>query len=159
MAVASSEFIHPADAAALENLKAIPIFNTCVSTFLKLGLERFVHGVFLSKNIRLSERQLPAIYKHLPPICRLFGIRVPDLYLEMSPYPDAYTIGEENVAICLTSGLLEIMNEEELHAVIAHECGHIVILFTERRFVSFHFLPHEVAADGDPGVLDRKSVV
>ena len=43
----------------------------------------------------------------------------------MSPYPDAYTIGEENVSICLTSGLLEIMDDEELHAVIAHECGHI----------------------------------
>jgi Zn-dependent protease with chaperone function len=126
MPVSASEFIHPADAAALENLKAIPLFNTCVSTFLKLGVERFVHGVFLSKNIRLSERQLPDIYKHLPPICDLFGIRVPDLYLEMSPYPDAYTIGEQNVSICLTSGLLEIMNEEELHAVIAHECGHIV---------------------------------
>ncbi|HEX3740227.1 MAG TPA: M48 family metallopeptidase [Terriglobales bacterium] len=126
MPVAASEFIHPADAAALENLRAIPLFNTCVSTFLKFGVERFVHGVFLSKNIRLSERQLPGIYKHLPPICDLFGIRVPDLYLEMSPYPDAYTIGEENVSICLTSGLLEIMSEEELHAVIAHECGHIV---------------------------------
>lgn len=126
MPVAASEFIHPADAAALENLRAIPLFNTCVSTFLKFGVERFVHGVFLSKNIRLSERQLPDIYKHLPPICDLFGIRVPDLYLEMSPYPDAYTIGEENVSICLTSGLLEMMNEEELHAVIAHECGHIV---------------------------------
>jgi Zn-dependent protease with chaperone function len=126
MPVSSSEFIHPADAAALENLRAIPLFNKCVSTFLKLGLERYVHSVFLSKNIRLSERQLPDIYKHLPPVCNLFGIPVPDLYLEMSPYPDAYTIGNENVSIILTSGLLEIMSEEELHAVIAHECGHIV---------------------------------
>ena len=71
----AGQFIHPADAAALENLKAIPLFNTCVSTFLKFGLERFVHGVFLSKNIRLSERQLPAIYKHLPPSasCSVFA--------------------------------------------------------------------------------------
>jgi Zn-dependent protease with chaperone function len=126
MPVAASEFIHPEDAAALENLKAVPLLNTCVAAFLKLGLERYVHGIFLSKNIRLSERQLPDIYKHLPPICELFGIRVPSLYLEMSPYPDAYTIGHEDVSICVTSGLLEIMNEEELHAVIAHECGHIV---------------------------------
>jgi len=155
MPVASSEFIHPADAAALENLRAIPLFNTCVSTFLKLGLERYVHGVFLSKNIRLSERQLPAIYKHLPPICELFGIHVPDLYLEMSPYPDAYTIGEENVSICLTSGLLEIMNEEELHAVIAHECGHIVcqhmLYHTLAQFMLFTganlFMPLEIVAE------------
>ena len=130
MPVASSEFIHPSDAAALENLKAIPLFNTCVSTFMKLGLERYVHSLFLAKNIRLSERQLPEIYKHLPPICELFGIPVPDLYLAMSPYPDACTIGTENVSICLTSGLLEMMNEEELHVVIAHECGHIACQHT-----------------------------
>jgi Zn-dependent protease with chaperone function len=155
MTVAASEFIHPADAAALENLKAIPLFNTCVGTFLKLGLERYVHGVFLSKNIRLSERQLPDIYKHLPPICELFGIRVPELYLEMSPYPDAYTIGEEKVSICLTSGLLEIMDEEELHAVIAHECGHIVcqhmLYHTLAQFLLYTgtnlLLPLEVVAE------------
>jgi len=155
MPVASSEFIHPADAAALENLRAIPLFNTCLSAFLKLGLERYVHGVFLSKNIRLSERQLPDIYKHLPPICELFGIRVPDLYLEMSPYPDAYTIGEENVSICLTSGLLEIMDEEELHAVIAHECGHIacqhMLYHTLVQFLLFTganlFMPLEIVAE------------
>jgi Zn-dependent protease with chaperone function len=120
-----------------------------------LGVERFVHGVFLSKNIRLSERQLPEIYKHLPPICELFGIRVPDLYLEMSPYPDAYTIGEQNVSICLTSGLLEIMNEEELHAVIAHECGHIVcqhmLYHTLAQFLLYTganlFMPLEIVAE------------
>jgi Zn-dependent protease with chaperone function len=155
MPVSAADFIHPADAAALENLKAIPLFNTCVHTFLKLGVERFVHGVFLSKNIRLSDRQLPEIYKHLPPICDLFGIPVPDLYLEMSPYPDAYTIGEENVSICLTSGLLEIMNEEELRAVIAHECGHIVcqhmLYHTLAQFLLYTganlFMPLDVVAE------------
>jgi Zn-dependent protease with chaperone function len=155
MPVSASEFIHPTDAAALENLKAIPLFGTCVSTFLKLGLEKYIHSLFLAKNIQLSEKQLPDIYKHLPPICKLFNIPVPDLYLAMSPYPDACTIGYERVSICLTSGLLEMMNEEELRVVIAHECGHIVcehtLYQTLAQFLLFSgtslLLPLEVVAE------------
>lgn len=123
--VTASEFIHPADAAALESLKSIPLLGSCVQTFMKIGIERYFHGLFMAKKIRLSEEQLPGIYKHLPPICDLLGIERPELYLEMNPFPNAYTLGSEKTFICVTSGLVEIMNEEELRAVIAHECGHI----------------------------------
>jgi Peptidase family M48/zinc-ribbon domain len=125
MPVSGSEFIHPADASALENLKQIPLFDSCVKAFLRLGIERYLHNTNLANHIRLSARQLPDIYQHLPPICELLGIEEPELYLEMNPFPNAYTMGDKRVFICVTSGLLEIMQEQELHAVLAHECGHI----------------------------------
>ena len=77
-------------------------------------------------NIRLSERQLPEIYRHLPPICKRMGIPVPEFYLQMNPTPNAFTFGDTRVFITVTSGLVEMMNDEELDAVIAHECGHIL---------------------------------
>jgi Zn-dependent protease with chaperone function len=125
MPVSASEFTHPTDAAALQNLKQIPLFDSCVKAFLKLGIERYLHNTNMANNIRLSSRQLPDLYKHLPEICKLFGIEEPELYLEMNPFPNAYTMGDKRVFICVTSGLLELMNEKELHAVLAHECGHI----------------------------------
>ena len=79
----------------------------------------------LAQKVRLGPRQLPAIYRHLPPACAALGIPEPELFLEMNPMPNAYTFGDQQVFITVTSGLLEAMEEEELQAVIAHECGHI----------------------------------
>ena len=39
----------------------------------------------------------------------------------------------------------------------AHECGHLVVLFKERRLVDLNFLPHEIAADGIKGVFEANT--
>ncbi len=91
-----------------------------------MGIEQYQYGINMASRIRLSERQLPEIYMHLPPICEKLGIPEPELYLEMHPEPNAWTYGDTRVYITLTSGLIEYMTDEELDAVIAHECGHIL---------------------------------
>lgn len=131
------EFIHPADKAALETLKAIPLFTPCLKAFLKVFTEEFFYGVNMAQKVRLSARQLPRIYNLLPPICAELGIEEPQFYLEMNPAPNAYTYGDTKVAITVTSGLVEYMGEDELRAVIAHECGHILCR---------HVLYHTMAA-------------
>ena len=40
--------------------------------------------------------------------------------------PNAYTSGDTRVFIVVTSGLVEMMEDDELDAVLAHECGHIL---------------------------------
>lgn len=51
----------------------------------------------------------------------------PDIYLISEDNPNAFATGRnsENAAVAVTSGLLELMDEEELEAVIAHELSHI----------------------------------
>lgn len=121
-----SEFIHPEDAAALKQLESIPGFPALVKKFYALGYEKFLYGKNMASNIRLSEKQLPELYRHLPPICEKLGIAEPEFYLEMNPMPNAYTFGDTKIFITMTSGLVEMMTDEELDAVIAHECGHIL---------------------------------
>lgn len=120
------EFMHPEDAAALSQLESIPGFPTIAKKVLEIGYEQFKYGVNMASNIRLSPTQLPEIYKHLPPICERLGLKEPEFYLEMDPQPNAFTFGDTRVYIVVTSGLVEMMNDEELDAVIAHECGHIL---------------------------------
>lgn len=119
------DFIHPDDEAARRNLEAIPGFSALVKAFLKIGWEQYQHGVNLASKIRLSENQLPSIYAKLPPLCAKLGIAVPDFYLEMDPAPNAYTFGDTRIFITVTSGLLEYLDDDEVDAVLAHECGHI----------------------------------
>lgn len=121
-----SEFIHPEDAAALRQLENVPGFPTFVKKFYAMGLEKLFYGQNMASNIRLSETQLPKIYRHLPPICAKLGIPEPEFYLEMNPMPNAYTFGDTRIFITATSGLVEMLNDDELDAVLAHECGHIL---------------------------------
>ena len=121
-----AEFIHPEDAAALRQLESIPGFPTIVKKILELGFEKLWYGLNMASNIRLSPTQLPEIYNHLPPICEKLGIKEPEFYLEMNPVPNAYTSGDTRVFIVVTSGLLEMMDDDEFDAVLAHECGHIL---------------------------------
>lgn len=124
--ISPSEFIHPEDAAALRQLESIPGFPALAKKVMELGYEKLRYGVNMASAIRLSKTQLPDLYNHLPPICERLGIAEPEFYLEMNPFPNAYTFGDTRVFIVVTSGLVETMDDEELDAVIAHECGHIL---------------------------------
>lgn len=128
--------MHPEDAAALRQLESIPGFPSFVKSILSLGLEPLRYGINMASSVRLSDKQLPEIYRHLPPICGKLGIPVPEFYLSMDPVPNAWTFGDTRIFITVTSGLLDMMDDEELDAVLAHECGHILC---------HHVLYHSVA--------------
>lgn len=130
-----SDFIHPEDAAAIKQLENIPGFSTVLKKFYALGLEKLQYGINMASNIRLSEKQLPELYNRLPPICKTLGIPVPEFYLQMNPLPNALTFGDTRVFITITSGLVEQLTSNEIDAVLAHECGHILC-----RHVIYHSL-------------------
>lgn len=132
----ASDFIHPEDAAALRQLESIPGFPALVKKILSLGFEELQYGLNMATAIRLSPTQLPNLYNHLPPICKKLGIQEPEFYLQMNPMPNAFTFGDTRIFITITSGLVEMMEGEELDAVIAHECGHIAC---------HHVLYHSIA--------------
>ena len=119
------EYIHPEDEAARRNMEAIPGFAAAMKLFMRYYSEQLFHGLNMANKIRLSPKQLPQIYEKLPPICKKLSIKEPEFYLEMSPFPNAYAMGDTRTMITVTSGLLEYLTDEEVSAVIAHECGHI----------------------------------
>lgn len=150
----ASDFIHPEDAAALQQMENIPGFAVLVKKILAMGLEQLQYGVNMASAIRLSPRQLPQIYRHLPPVCRTLGIEEPEFYLSMDPNPNAWTFGDTKVYVTVTSGLVEMMNDRELDAVLAHECGHILC-----RHVLYHTIARYILSGIDSlGVLGALTV-
>ena len=72
----------------------------------------------------------------------------------MDPYPNAWTFGDTKIFVTVTSGLLQLLNDEEIDAVIAHECGHIAC-----RHVLYHSLAHYILSGADNlGVLGLLSI-
>ena len=121
------DFIHPEDSAALEKLKAVPGFDTATKWVMELGVEQFCKCMYMANHIRLSPKQMPKLYNLLPPICEQFGIDEPEFYLQMYPTPNAYTVGDKKTFVVVTSGLLDVLEDEkELQSALAHECGHIL---------------------------------
>jgi len=60
-------------------------------------------------------------------LCRRMGLPMPKLWLIPDPSPNAFATGRnpKNGSVAVTQGLLEILNDQELEGVIAHELGHI----------------------------------
>ncbi len=122
----SNIFIHPQDKAAQHALQSIPGFDSALTYYMKLCDEKMMHDINMATKIRLGPNQLPDIYKLLPEICSVLGIPEPEFYLEMDPIPNAYTSGVKEPFIVINSGLVDLLNQDELKTAIAHECGHIL---------------------------------
>ena len=118
-------YTHESDRAALKALKAIPGFSLLMKGFMSVWNEPQEKILNMSTRIRISGNQMKQYYDMLPPICEKLGIAVPDLYLEQDVKPNAYTYGDTEPFIVLTSGLIRTVPEELIPTVLAHECGHI----------------------------------
>ena len=152
MSINKNIFIHESDKVALQTLKAIPGFTQVLKTFMKVWNEENAHIRNMAQKVRISEEQLPEYYHMLLPICDKLGIYVPELYLELNPFANAYTTGDTKAAITITSGLLETIPEDLLPTVLAHECGHIachhVLYMTMGRWIlngSLNMMPLNIA--------------
>lgn len=119
------QFIHGADKAALSALKKIPLLDTVCSKVLSVVDYSKYNVIRMSSMVHITENQLPKIYVMVKSICNKIGIEMPDLYLKMDREVNATTYGTEKFTIVVNSGLLECLEDDELYAVLAHECGHI----------------------------------
>ena len=126
MVVDYEKFIHPFDRAMLKQLKSIPMLDSIVKKVMAALGERIMRGMHEASYTKLSLTQLPEYYKPLLEVCDTLGIEVPDMYLAMNPQPNAYTFGDTKPFIVINHGLIKLLTPEELKAVIAHECGHIL---------------------------------
>ena len=134
-------FIHPDDAAALKILQGIPGLPSVVDWYMKNGIEQISWLQNTAYCVRLSQRQMPEVYNRLPPICAQLGIPIPELYLNPDDYsPNAETYGIHRVYITVTRGLIKRFSPEELDAVLAHECGHILCKHTYYKAIASDFL-------------------
>ncbi len=75
----------------------------------------------------VTREQLPRLYQVMERLAAKANIPVPALYVVPDMAPNAFATGRnpKHASVAVTRGLLEIMNDEELEGVIAHELSHV----------------------------------
>ncbi len=77
--------------------------------------------------VSLDESKYPQIRKMVEQITTRDGIPMPKLYFVNTPVPNAFATGRSHThaVVAVTAGIMEILNDKELYAVLAHEIGHV----------------------------------
>lgn len=75
----------------------------------------------------VTEAEAPQLYQMTAELSRRAGIPMPTLYVIHEQQPNAFATGRspERGAVAVNTGLLELMNQQEVAGVIAHELAHI----------------------------------
>jgi heat shock protein HtpX len=75
----------------------------------------------------VDARTAPQLYGLVETLVRRAGMPMPKVYLVDQPHPNAFATGRnpENAAVAATSGLLRILEPDEVEAVMAHELAHV----------------------------------
>ena len=98
------------------------------------GVMNFV-SYFFSDKIALAmyraqpvtREQLPRAYQAVERLTQKIGIPMPKIYVIPTDSPNAFATGRNprHASVAVTEGILNLLNDEELEGVLAHELGHV----------------------------------
>jgi heat shock protein HtpX len=104
---------------------------------MALGFAIVMNGVayFFSDKIALmssgarpiSREESPRLYAVMERLAAKANLPVPKLYMIPQPAPNAFATGRnpQHASVAVTQGLMQLMDDEELEGVIAHELSHV----------------------------------
>ncbi|HJS46030.1 MAG TPA: zinc metalloprotease HtpX [Rhizomicrobium sp.] len=75
----------------------------------------------------VDAQSAPDLYRLVEKLAASAQIPMPKVYITENPQPNAFATGRDpgHAAVCVTSGLLAQVSQEELAGVLAHELGHV----------------------------------
>jgi heat shock protein HtpX len=105
-------------------------FAVAMNFFSYFFSEKIALSMYSAQPVTESENY--DVYRRVAPLvrslCERMGLPMPKLYLINEPSPNAFATGRNpsHASVAFTTGILEIMNNQELEGVVAHELGHVL---------------------------------
>jgi heat shock protein HtpX len=108
--------------------------NGMLTALVIAGAINFV-SYFFSDKIALamyrakpvSREELPRVYNVVERLTQKIGIPMPKIFVIPTDSPNAFATGRNpsHASVAVTQGILNLLNDEELEGVLAHELGHV----------------------------------
>src|SRR5579883_2523447 len=75
----------------------------------------------------VTREELPRAYAAVERLTQKIGIPMPKMYVIPTDSPNAFATGRnpQHASVAMTEGILNLLNDEELEGVLAHELGHV----------------------------------
>lgn len=104
---------------------AVLIFALCYTAIMYFAGSRLSLAVNGAREIQKSDN--PRLWRTVENLAITEGLPMPKVYIMDDPAPNAFATGRnpDTSAVCATQGLLDLMDDQELQGVMAHELGHI----------------------------------
>jgi Zn-dependent protease with chaperone function len=125
--IAPRAWEHPADKAALQALRRLPVFDEILRKLFGFFGEKPIRLAFQANAVRVSANQFPrvnALYEQS--LKTLDAPKRYPLFVSQTPIVNAGAYGMHEPFIILNSGTVSLLDDDELEFVIAHEIGHIL---------------------------------
>ncbi len=125
--ISSRAYEHPADRSALVALRKLTGFDVIMKNLASLFSDRSLRLMFMASSVRASDQQFPHLYQTMLDGAYILDLpRVPELFISQDPEVNAFALGTDKSFIVVTTGLVDLMDAEEMRWVIGHELGHVL---------------------------------
>jgi Zn-dependent protease with chaperone function len=130
----SRSWEHPADRAALSALRRLPAFDQVLRTIFGFFGEKPIRLAFQANAVRCSPTQFERVHRLSTRAALALDAPAPyPVFVSQTPLVNAGAYGMEKPFIIVNSGMVNLMDDDELQFVLGHEIGHIMsghVLYT-----------------------------
>jgi Zn-dependent protease with chaperone function len=117
---------HPADRAALNALRRVPVFDEVLRSVFGFFGEKPLRLAFLAGSVRVSETQFPRIHRLYLEAAQTLDTQPYPLYVQQNYTLNAFAFGMQKPFIVLNSLTVHELDDHELKFVLGHELGHVM---------------------------------
>ncbi len=137
--ISSRAYEHPADRSALVAMRKLTGFDVLLKRLAGLFSDRSLRLLFLASSVRASQEQFPQLYSLLLDGASILDLpQVPELFITQNPIPNAMALGSDKPFIVISTGMVDLLDTEEMRFTIGHELGHVLSGHSVYRTMLYH---------------------
>lgn len=125
--IAPRSWEHPADKAALQALRRLPVFDEILKKLFGFFGEKPVRLAFQANAVRVSPNQFGHLHGLYQEVLKTLDAPADyPLYISQTPMVNAGAYGMDEPFVILNSGTVSLLDDDQLSYVMGHEIAHIM---------------------------------
>lgn len=118
-------FALPEDKRVRRVMERLRVFDWAAKEISRRRYEKYTRLSLAAGCVRCGAGAFPRLHELLAGVAAALGLEAPELYVKREPRPEAELVGEKQVLLVLSTGMLELLEEGQMRCLLAHQVAHI----------------------------------